>query len=205
MEEQNRKKLENAISELPSKEAPDIWANIEAKIQTDEEHDHVLSEAISQMPSKQAPDIWLPIEASLPSQKRSRSSVWMVAASAALFIASLFLFIESRKVNEQSTISYSTEKIETMNVSLEIDDYISSEDAILDYIQKNCKKLALTCNDPEFKGLMETYVELSEAKEELANKLEQKGQQPQLMKYLIRIEKNQTRVGKDLLKKMRKS
>lgn len=204
MDEKNRKSLLKGIAELPLKEAPNIWEAIELKLEVNEEENKsILDDALKQLPQMEAPDIWIPVEAAIPKKKDLRS-IWMVAASLVLFISSVFLFIQSSAEKEEPIISYSTESIESFNIALGLETLDTGEDAILSYIQKNCKRLALTCNDPEFKGLLEMYMELSDAKQDLVQKLEKKNQ-PHLMKYLIRIEKNQTEVGKDMLKKLRNS
>ena len=78
----------------------------------------------------------------------------------------------------------------------------SGDDDLLNYINKNCKQLALTCQDPGFKSLLDNYIELSEAKAELEKQLLAQIGQGQKMKYLVRIEKQQTAVGKEMLKKL---
>ncbi|MEO9869614.1 hypothetical protein [Ekhidna sp.] len=203
MEEQNKEHLLRAISEFSNVEAPDVWSNIESQLSKTEDNKNSLEKAVGQLPQKQAPDIWFPIEVSLP-KKQSFHSKWMVAASIVLFLCSVFLFVSSYENSEESELVHSTEILENFNVALEIESLDTGEDAILNYIRTNCRRLALTCNDPEFKGLLETYIELNEAKEELVQELEKKNQ-PQLMKYLIRVEKNQTKVGKNMLKKLRNS
>ncbi len=203
MEDQNIELLKRAIDELSIKEAPDVWSNIEHGL-VEEENTISFKDAIEQLPTKEAPDVWLSIEASLP-RKLNFRSIWMVAASVVLFLCSVFLFIESNNSYDEPQIAHTTEMLENFNVALDIQSIGVEEDAILQYIQKNCMRLALTCNDPEFKGLLETYIELNEAKKVLTQELEKRENRPQLMKYLIRVEKNQTEIGKDMLKKLRNS
>ena len=197
MKEGNVDKLKKGIEQLPVKQAPDVWHLIEEKISP-------LHAAIEALPAKEAPDIWLAIESGLLRKKTAQIGVWMVAASIALFIASVFLFVQSRRNEPEEVISYSTEYLDGFQVALGLQRE-SEEDKVLDYIHKNCKRLALTCNDPEFKELLETYIELLDARNELIRKIEEANDQPSLMKYLIRLEKNQTKVGKDMLKKLRSS
>ncbi|MEM6380850.1 MAG: hypothetical protein AAF705_21945, partial [Bacteroidota bacterium] len=148
---------------------------------------------------------WLPIEASLPkSRSRSRFN-WSIAASVTILLVSVFLFHKSSQDAASETISYSTEEVDFFETRLNISIHEASEDKILEYVKRNCRRLSQTCQNPEFKGLLETYIELADAKQQLEDELSKGANQPRLMKYLIRVEKNQTQVGKDMLKKLKLS
>ena len=101
-------------------------------------------------------------------------------------------------------ISYSTEQLEFFDVNENLNTISSSpDDLLLTYVKENCTRLAATCQDPEFKELLEAYMELNETKKELNQTLKNSNDQAQVMKYLIKVEKSQTEIGKNMLKKMK--
>ncbi|MEM1408924.1 MAG: hypothetical protein AAGG59_19225 [Bacteroidota bacterium] len=203
MHKENRRNLDKAIDELKELKAPDIWYEIANDL--DFAKDENLISAIEDLKDSEAPDIWLPIEASLPKPKFRSKLNWSIAASVSILFVSAFLFYKSLSDSASETISYSTEEVDFFETSLDISLDEGDEDKILDYVKKNCRRLSQTCQNPEFKGLLEAYIELADAKKQLENELSKGANQPQLMKYLIRVEKNQTQVGKDMLKKLRLS
>ncbi|MEM9857450.1 MAG: hypothetical protein AAF843_08845 [Bacteroidota bacterium] len=202
---ESRRHLEKAVSELREFKAPDVWLDIEAALSTPAVgSDNNLKDAIRDLKSSEAPDVWLPIEASLPKvESKQRFIYWSVAASVSMLIISLVLFYQSSFNRTAETISYSTEEVDFFETSLDISLNETADDKILEYVKRNCKRLSQSCQNPEFKGLLETYMELTNAKQQLEMELAKSTNQSQLMKYLIRVEKNQTEVGKDMLKKLK--
>lgn len=204
---EEKENLKRAIGELKEFKAPDIWVDIAANLGTsDDSVVDNLQSAINDLENSEAPDVWLPIEASLPKGRAGKRFFhWSVAASVSILVVSVVLFYQSSQNPIDETISYSTEEVDYFETGLEISLTEATDDKILDYVKKNCKKLTQTCQNPEFKGLLETYIELADAKQQLEKELAKSTNQPQLMKYLIRVEKNQTQVGKDMLKKLKLS
>ena len=202
--EEKKDHLHRSIEGLQQVKAPDIWTQIEMDLDAEaEQNREVLSKSIDKLPMQKAPDVWLALETELAEQK-SRTFSWRTLAVAASFllVSGLSYLLLAPTSNE--TIAYSTETVETFEVGFEIPEWDDQgDDMILTYIKENCTRLAVTCQDPEFKALLAAYMELTETKEELSRSMEENAQQAQVMKYLIRVEKNQNEVGKSMLKKLK--
>ncbi len=205
MIERGKKYLRRSIDDLPRHQAPDIWEEIEKQLPANNEAGtENLERAISDLKEKQAPDVWTAVESELPIEKTPRRSTfkwapWAAASIAVAFVAVLLL----SKPASTDEITYSTEEVEFFNISEELASFHSPNDPVLDFIQKNCKQFVTKCQNPEFKGLFNTYLELNAAQVELEKQLEKTNNKEQLIKYLIRVEKNRTEIGKDMLKMLR--
>ncbi len=202
--EKNKRQLQKQINELQNVEAPDIWSGIQTELNSEgEQNKTFLTQSIGHLRTHEAPDVWLQVRTGLD-MKRPQTVLWQrlaLAASVSLLAVCAYLLGLS-KPNE--TISYSSEIVEGFEVGYALPEISSNaDDLILKYIQENCTRLAITCQDPEFKALLEAYMELHKTKETLNQSILENTQQPQLMKYLIRVEKNQNELGKDMLKKLK--
>jgi len=204
MKEEKIHNLRRAIGEMKTTKAPDVWNSINDRLHTDANRD-ALSQAIEELDVKEAPDIWAEVESSLDERKTVKRPFWYAAAAISLLLVSYLFYNQLSQGQTEEIITYSTEEVEYFEVAGEMEGFESNDDEILQYVHQNCKRLIAKCEDPEFKGLLETYMELNDAKEEIEAELDKNNNQPQLMKYLIRVEKNQTQVGKDMLKKLKYS
>ena len=211
MMEKNKENLKRAVDGLKNYEAPDIWSEIDEKLSTDEEAGReYLTEAVKGMKELSAPDVWDQIENQLstdePGQKHSSRIIWSAAASVVILITAFLIFNELEPDAELHTSSvYTTEEVAIFEVHALDNDFGNSDDGVLRYVNKNCRLMLTKCENPEFKGLYDTYLELAEAREELKGKLNETSNKEQLYKYLIRLEKDQAEVGKNLLKMLRYS
>lgn len=212
MMEEKRENLKRALEGLKNQKAPDIWDKIESRLADEHEEGKTnLTKAIQGLEEYQAPDIWDEIaegisEGTIHHQSGYKRILWSAAASIALLITAFWVFDKPSLGNETLTSSvYSTEEIDMFEVTSLEEDFGTTEDGVLNYVNNNCKLLLTKCENPEFKGLYDTYLELGQAKKELKGKLDETPNKEQLYKYLIRLEKDQAEVGKDLLKMLRYS
>ncbi|MEL6560287.1 MAG: hypothetical protein AAFQ94_19010 [Bacteroidota bacterium] len=210
--EEKRENLKRAIEGLKSYEAPDVWSAINEKLVADtEEGKEHLASAVDGMKDMPAPDVWAEISDKLDDSHKSdnssnRKTLWAVAASISLLIAAVWVFQQSNtEVDLITSSDYTTEEVEVFEVDFSGRGFKSTNDGVLGYVDKNCKLMMTKCEDPKFKGLYDTYLELGRAKEELKEKLAETSNKEQLYKYLIRLEKDQTEIGKNLLKMIRYS
>lgn len=200
--EKNKEVLRESIDGLRQSEGPNIWSLISAELDNQEERNKdLLARSIEFLPEYKAPNVWSGVSSKLEAKSASRWKHLAIAASVSLVAVFSYLFLANQRSEK---LSYSIEQVEFFEggqqVSLINDD---AEDLLLGYIKENCTRLAATCQDPEFKELLEAYIELDETKKELNQALEKSIDQAQVMKYLIKVEKHQTRIGKDMLKKMK--
>ncbi|MEM6736794.1 MAG: hypothetical protein AAGC64_09545 [Bacteroidota bacterium] len=200
--EKNKEILKESIDGLRQSEGPNIWSLIARELDSQEEQNKdTLARSIEFLPEYEAPNVWLGVSSKLKAKSANRWKYLAMAASVSLVAVFSYLFLSNQPSEK---LSYSTEQVEFFEggqqVSIISDD---AEDLLLGYIKENCTRLAATCQDPEFKELLEVYIELDETKKELNQALEKSIDQAQVMKYLIKVEKHQTRIGKDMLKKMK--
>ena len=202
--EENRQKLKQSIEGLEQLKAPDIWSSIESELDASPEQNSAsLKDAIKSLKDHEAPDVWIEVSSSLEEKKNFTWRYLSVAASISLLAVLAYLILPNPNRSNESII-YSTEELEVFQVEQDITPINSSaDDMLLAYIKENCTRLAATCQDPEFKELLEIYTELNKTKEELNRALMVTTNRTQLMKYLIKVEKNQTEIGKDMLKKIK--
>lgn len=202
---ENNSRFKKSIEGLSQIKAPDIWESIHSELdRQQEENKDNLDKAVESLKIHKAPNIWLSVAAQIDSSRSINWEQWLVAASIilALFIGVYFIVQSSESTGEQ--LSYSTEQVEFFDVAMETFPIeIEADDMVLTYIKQNCTRLVITCQDPEFKALLEAYVELNETKEELKEAIEKTTNRPQIMKYLIKVEKDQAAIGKNMLKKMK--
>ncbi|GAB4249641.1 MAG: hypothetical protein Tsb0034_29000 [Ekhidna sp.] len=200
--EQNDRVLKDSIKGLRQAEAPNIWSSIAAGLDDqNEQNREVLGRSIEALPQHDAPDVWAGVAREMGAKREGVWKYLAIAASISLVAVVSFLFL-SNPPSER--VSYSTEQVDFFDVNQSLPSITSdADDMLLTYIKENCTRLATTCQDPEFKELLEAYMELDETKKELNQALKKTTDQAQVMKYLIKVEKSQTELGKDMLKKMR--
>lgn len=199
--EENRNILNQSIRQLKQVEGPDVWVAISAELDKQEEQNRDrLSRSIQLLPVKEAPQVWSVVANNLDDRSISPWKYLAIAASVSLLALITYLVVPKTSAEE---VTYSTEQVAFFEVGQQISETNDADDLLLSYIKENCVQLATTCQDPEFKELLEAYMELSDTKEALNEALEVAPDQTQVMKYLIRVEKNQTQIGKDMLKKMK--
>ncbi|NQZ78536.1 MAG: hypothetical protein HRT61_20850 [Ekhidna sp.] len=200
--DKNEAILKQSIQGLKQSEAPDIWSSIETELNSQEEaNKEVLLKAINALGSHEAPDVWTGVSEELQTKSQNTWKYLAIAASVSLVAVLSLLFLPNQS---SETLSYSSEQVEFFDVNQPLPTINShADDMLLTYIKENCTRLAATCQDPEFKELLEAYMELDETKQELKQTLEQANDPTQIMKYLIKVEKSQTELGKDMLQKMK--
>ncbi len=199
--EKNEKILKESIEGLKQSEGPNIWLQIAAELDSEEEQNQeILVKSIQSLSQQEAPDVWLNVSSKLESKSANQWKYLAIAASISLVVLVSYFILPHRSAEE---ITYSTEQVEFFGVGQYVAEDINTDDILLTYIKENCVRLATTCQDPEFKALLESYMELDATKDELNKALEKAPDQSKVMKYLIKVEKNQTEIGKDMLKKMK--
>ena len=197
--EKNTHILTRSIEGLRQTEGPDIWSSIVVELTSREENKEVLSQSVQSLAQHQAPDVWMEVSSGLSAKSGKRWKYYAAAASLVL-IGLVSVLLVPKQAEE---ITYSTEQVDFFEVGQRVTGYNGADDVLLSYIKENCVRLAATCQDPEFKSLLEMYMELDVRKEELNKALQLAPDQTKVMKYLIKVEKNQTEIGKDMLKKMK--
>lgn len=210
MTEKGKSNLKSAIEGLRQHKAPDIWRAIAKHLQNfDESGQENLKKAAGSLRGINAPDVWPEIEKTLDRGSEKPITLWkrlswVAVASVIVLLGYLWITIlQPAKVNEM--ISYSTEEVPFFNAQEELKGLNTNDDQVLDYIQGHCQALAVKCQNPHFETLIETYLELNRAKEELEVQLNLVANQEQVIKFLIKIEKEKTEVGKEMLRMLRYS
>ncbi len=202
MKELNRKYLKKAIAELPEMEANDaIWDNILAKssvnIDYKEKNKENLNNAINDLPDLNAPDeAWNKISQTVVKKKSLPiRKLYLSISAAAAVLAITFIVLKNTDIFQEGKIEYSTEII---FVDDEADIQSSGDDKINDYLSHNCKNLPLVCENPKFKDLNLQLNELETEENKLRKVIEQNNE-PQLKKYLYRIENDKVGIQKELM------
>ena len=212
MEEINKDNLHRAIQQLAPKGAPpNAWENLEKALDADEEMNaSILQKAIQELPQKRfEKNIFEEIiqEANeeveeKPIQKPLKRIHWVtgIAASVTLLIGFWLGNLNSSTTIE---ISYSEQVVEQETAFLPIlKTQLHEEDEVLKFIQSNCKTVQQTCERPDFKELLEEYIALENDRKELLKTIKENQEPEKLMKYLVRVEKKKTELGKQLMQKL---
>ncbi len=212
--------LNEAISKLPSKKAPDhCWEEISAYLD-----DQVLKEAIIDMEIKRAPEEpWEKIQsaleendplaraiADLPQRKLVNDNFdrlmepeinntrgfkrWLGIAASFLLITSLY-WIYNQPTNG---LEYS-EEIASELPQLPDNAKGLEGDEVLMFITENCAIDEIRCKSPEFTGLFDLYLQLTATQKELEIEIAQNQQFTSLMTFLVETEKEKTEIGKQLI------
>ena len=198
--EPGRAYLEGALKDMERKQkAPDhLWENLQDALEEFKYADP-LSNAIQSLPTYTAPiqyqEIYPLKERKLLHHTFSR---WFSGIAAGLLIlAGVYYFYAGSK--EQVTLITTTEQLTTNKdmISLTIDQ-LSGEDEILKLIESHSIQVSAQYESPKFKGLYAYYLELDDSKKELLTVISV-NQDVHLVDYLIRVEKEKTEVGKQLL------
>jgi hypothetical protein len=179
------------------------WALVKATVQASEQRqDAILRRAIRQLPHYHAGEhSFEQLSDRLPQPKPVRTGGWHWAAGIAasiLVLLTLFWFGQPDKSAERILVTYSQETAHPMDWSPIVVES-TGDDEVLAFIRANCDQVAIRCQAPRFKGLFEEYLELQAAKQELENQIRLHQRQPELVRYLVRIEKEKTQVGKQLI------
>ena len=184
-------------------EAPDIWPRIRAELDSEgEENVGQLRKAIGALKEQEAPDIWMKVSEGLET-KKSRWRYWYMAASVSLLMVAGYWFFDGSDIPSEQ-LTYTTEEVTFFDVGIKAPvEVAEADDVLLTYVKENCTRLIATCQDPEFKALLEAYMELDDTKEKLNRQMHQADKYPRMMKYLIKVEKDQAEIGKDMLKKLK--
>ncbi len=191
-------KLPNqVISELPTHRSMDRWSAIEQEL--NRARDLRLGKALLDLPQyKLDKDLF---SQSLPSPKtyfiNLPRPIQMSIAASIIVLLSLGFVIWNHVRKPQVEYTYLEEVIQPpLTAFAQISD---QEDNILLFIKSNCTAYALKCSDPEFLGLLDQYQELQKAEQKLSEEILQNNNPTQLTKYLIRITKEKSEVGKSLI------
>lgn len=206
---ENRTALDRAIGELNQRKAPDAWMDMEQRLDVDASEYH-LSRAIAKLPKRSVPedsfdDIAQRFEHS--SGKWRQIQYWASGiAASAILVLGLWWYSGNVKSSERISISYS-EEIQPSVATLDVMSTVDSDDEVLLFIRQHCNLLTEKCESPRFKGLLDQYVELDTAKQDLMAQIDankhgtnlQDKMEAQLVNYLVRIEKEQSKVGKRLI------
>ncbi|MFT5617953.1 MAG: hypothetical protein ACI85I_001179 [Arenicella sp.] len=219
MKEQGKQHLDKAIGQLKGKIAPSfVWENIEEELDGDQEKGkHYLKRAIKDLPTlaMKLPSsdsifeniIQKDLEEKSPrliqsTQKLGKKTYWIagIAASITLVIGFWLGSLSNPAVIE---ISYSEQEVkQEENILPVLKMQLHEEDEVLEFIQSNCKTVQLVCNEPDFKVLLEEYIALENDRKELLETMKAQQEPERLMRYLVRVEKKKTELGKQLLQQL---
>lgn len=213
LDNQTGKSLQEGVEEVRQEtlKAPDIWSDIEADLDDQpyqEFNRPVLKEAIDGLPLLKAPQLDLNnlTETDNPSFFRRNLSVISGIAASLSLIASVLFFTINLEGEEQETVSITySEEVgeEDIDALTVIEDFeANTEDEVLTFIKENCTDLIARCEDPEFKGLLDHYIELEDARNHLLQEVKSNRHQVQLVNYLIEVEKEKTEIGKALIQSL---
>lgn len=232
MEEKDRRILYRALSRLPAYPAPErVWTGIEKALDAGQaagmapdaldahcaliranreaaalENEVVLRRAVQQLPRLALKkDVFDEILESTTPRRRKPARTWYwvagIAASVALLVT-LAWFARVGEAPERVQVTYSEETLYPPGQSWETDTPRATEE-VLAFVRVHCAAAVFACQTPEFKGLLKQYQALEAARQELESQLAAHREQPQLVRYLVRVEKEQTEVGKRLIQFIR--
>ncbi|MDO1449495.1 hypothetical protein Q0590_24680 [Rhodocytophaga aerolata] len=175
------------------------WEKIEHALENQER----LNRAIQSLPvHKLHKDVFENIIEKTQKEKPVRSSpylYWIAGMAASLLLLLSFLWQNEIPASaEKIHITYREEAIPPTDWQA-VYSQLPEEDELMQFIRENCARLAMQCQEPGFRGLLEEYLELHAARQELVNQLQTHREQTQLATYLVRIEKEKTEVGKKLI------
>jgi hypothetical protein len=224
--------LHRAIAELPTYQAPEsIWQQVEQdlekceaytfpdttsldahmdRLQTNlleaaQQQQVILKQAIRALPQYQAEkDVFDQIIQRPKGNKISYQRIiyWTSGIAASILLLLAWLWMDKSVNNTgQVKLTYTQETLTPFNWK-QFSATPGSKDEVLSFIEQHCIQATQKCQEPKFKGLYDAYIQLQEAKTELQSQLEQHQNQPELVKYLIRVEKQQTEVGKQLIQQL---
>ena len=199
--EQGLAYLDRAIAEYTSDvKQPDFsWAKVEQVLANGEK----LTDAITALPQHQMKedlfDLIIEKAEKRNSKNRTGFLYWAsgIAASVLLSISFYWYHIQPASI-EKIQVSYSQEIINEMD-GQQVDMPFSENDEVLEFIRENCDQLTVKCQAPKFQGLLDEYLELHAARQQLMTQIALHQEQTQLVSYLVRIEKEKTEVGKQLI------
>lgn len=165
-----------------------VWQKIEENLDFQIRLDKQLSELPLHKPDD---EIWGNISANLPKNKKIgfRVRIISIAASiAALMVLSTFLLFKNSE-NMQTA----TELTNTTDTEMEIEQEAISE------IRRYCNLHASTCEQGNFKELMQFYDELKTEETELKKAMHQLGDSPEMIQAMIKIENLKSETIQDLI------
>jgi hypothetical protein len=228
-----KQNLYRAIDRMPRYQPPEgVWAGIERALDAQQdteavspaaaalqcaaakaareaaarENEAVLRRAVRQLPPYALPaDVFDQIagDPARPGREATRG-YWRagIAASVALLMAVGWWFAGAGPGSERVQVAYSEETIYIPQAQPELAPP-GSRAEVLQFVLANCTPAVLPCQTSEFKGLLVQYQELEAARKELEAQIRAHREQPQLVRYLVRVEKQQTEVGKRLIQHLR--
>jgi hypothetical protein len=194
-QEQGRPYLDQALQAMEATplKAPLAWEDLEKKLVQQER----LAAAVAALPAhKIEKDLFRRIRRAV--QRPPARRYWLSGAAAAVLLTLAFSWLAGPGQGpDRETITYSQEVLSYQEpVVLESG---TQPDEVLGFIRANCRALQGKCATPRFQGMLNQYLELEAAKQELADQLKNHREQTQLVNYLVRIEKEKTEVGKQLI------
>ncbi|MBN2520902.1 MAG: hypothetical protein JXB17_10385 [Bacteroidales bacterium] len=199
MKEQKKYNLKKAIDQLPAYKAPDkIWGNIAKRM---DNMNAPLQRAIQDLPVFKVPEkIWNTIEEGLEKEGGKKvflfqKQVIRIAASIIVLLAIGYL-VKYFIVPPDKDLIYSVEIVED---DTGIDFMPTVDTGSSDIILSNCKKNPEVCESPLFIELENQLKELK-AEQEKLQKILKGNPDPQLIKFLYRMENDRVEIEKKIIK-----
>ena len=199
--EGNRHYLQKAIHDLPQyNPRPELFDKIEKELQ-----ELKSKKAIGQLPTHSPSDeLWNKIELQLdqkqvrviPIQQWAKYSL-RIAASVILLLGAYWIYHYTQPIKENTEISYSTETV--IEPGEEINEIAYNENNAAEFIRTSCLKQPDVCSQPQVDALKTQLDELENEQTRLKESLEQDKDNAELIKSLIKIEKEKTKVSKKLI------
>ncbi|PSR53432.1 hypothetical protein AHMF7605_07780 [Adhaeribacter arboris] len=199
-QERNPQPLHQAVQELKTTIllAPLAWENLEEKLNQQEE---LVADKNTVPEGKTTPSIFRGMRKRAGKAAQpvfARGYVFYAVVACILLFLGVFWYYQTIELPQEPSLTYSQEIVAPLNLTL-FEASLSDEDEVLDFVRENCQTLQEKCTNSKFRGLLNEYLELEAARHELTGQLNQHQEQTQLMNYLVRIEKEKTEVGKQLL------
>ncbi|MGB0525684.1 MAG: hypothetical protein ACPGJS_22085 [Flammeovirgaceae bacterium] len=204
--ETGKQHLNKAIEQLNNRKAPDgLWDAIEQELAHEhptEQNYNTLQEAIAELPEKavETKGMFEQIMEEVtpePHRKRLTWPIWGVAASVVIVLG---LFFRSQlPSSEEVTITYAEQTIEVATQDMSTVALLHAQDEVLSFIKANCRTFEIQCKQEGFQLLLAEYVQLESDRQELMKAIQEHQEAPQLMQYLVRLEKRKTQLGKQLM------
>jgi hypothetical protein len=175
------------------------WETIEQELESQQ----ILNRAINALPTyKVTKDV---LESILSKTQKKEPQLkhpflyWIAGLAASIILLIGFLWLNKTPASaEKIQITYREEAFSSTDWQA-MYSQVPEEDELMQFIRENCAGLAIQCQEPGFRGLLEKYLELHAARQELLHQFKTHQEQTQLASYLVRIEKEKTEVGKKLI------
>lgn len=204
---------------------PDLWARIEADLDSDEQLDRLVGELPQVEPKA---DLWATIEEKLdradqavkPSRPRQdrpavrplwtgirrlgqRRPVWLATAAVVVLVGIWLFRVSPPMANEQVRLEYAVETTTTPANDAAPLNASAADERAEEFIARQCAEEQLACQRPEVHELRNQLTELNAERARIEQELITFGNDPALVRAQVKIENQRADITKELITLLR--